>query len=147
VRRCGHRGAAAWPEVRLGGWEVDGLHALRVVDAVVIDLPLPSVPGDVRWVASIWSDPDPAVGWLRDLWVPVGEPRAGWRLSDRLAFGDVVEFGGDVGPEARRWYGVVTSYDGAWLVLEGPRSDPTSAERLAERRLDERRHRPRRGTG
>ena len=121
-------------------WDRYGRHRFRAPAAVVIDDPL--IPSST-WLATIWPEHRVEGGWARILWHPDPPPGRGWSLPDRLALGDVIEFGGDDANGIRRWYGIVDSYEvNAWLTVQGPYPDPGAAHRDAERLLADQRYLP-----
>jgi hypothetical protein len=118
-------------------WSRFGRHRLRTSTAVLIDHPL----DPAGWAATVWADPTQPGGWTRLCWEPA--PTAGgWALPNRLALGDVVEFGTHARPVAR-WYGIVDAYEpGGWLTLQGPYPHPDAAARDAARLLAAERYLP-----
>ncbi|MGH9228315.1 MAG: hypothetical protein ACRD07_06195 [Acidimicrobiales bacterium] len=66
------------------------------------------------------------------------DPRTGrgWVLPQRLAAGDVVEFGADGPAGPLCWYGVLDSYEyDRWLTVQGPYPSPAAAYDDAQRLL------------
>lgn len=124
-------------------WERFGRHAFRVTAATVVDFPLDRNAGIHAWIATVWPDPRRPGGWAQLPWQPEPSVGRGWSISDRLVCGDVVEFGTHHHEhnQTSRWYGIVDSYDGTWLVLQGPYPDAAHAHANAERLLTAQRYR------
>lgn len=135
----------AVPDPALGAssydWARFGRHRLRTPGAVVVDSPLLSAePG---WMATVWPDRLVRGGWGRMLWQRDPAYGRGWVIPDRLALGDVLEFGADGPSGGVRWYGILDSYEvAAWLTVQGPYPDPTAALAEADRLLAGERYLP-----
>ncbi len=130
-------------------WVRFGRHRFRTPGAVVVDSPLPLA--GAGWMATVWPDAAVPGGWARMLWQPDPACGRGWLIPDRLALGDVLEFGahrpgGDAHSPAgadARWYGILDSYEvAAWLTAQGPYPDPAAAFAEAERLLAGERYLP-----
>lgn len=110
-----------------------GLHALRLVDGLLLDFPIPSVAGSRCWVATIWPDARTRSGWAGVNWSPGVVEGRGWVSPARIAVGDIVEFGVETAGRRRnrstaRSFGVIVDYDGTWLLsVQGPYDDPAAA--------------------
>jgi hypothetical protein len=125
---------AIQPENR---WQQLGRHRFRAPVGSIIDTPFPIVDG---WVAIIWPDPATPVGWQRLVWSPDPVTGRGWFIPDRIALGDIVEFGSDPNG-TRRWYGIVDGYEpGTWLTLQGPYPTPDEASTTAAQLLAAEQH-------
>ena len=122
-------------------WARFGRHRFRTPGAVVVDSPLAAGGG---WMATVWPDPHVPGGWGRMLWQPDPAYGRGWLIPDRLALGDVLEFGTHRPDGAgARWYGIVDSYEvAAWLTVQGPYPDAGAAVADAERLLAGERYLP-----
>ena len=122
-------------------WARFGRHRLRTPGAVVVDSPLPDGAG---WMATMWHDPQVPGGWGRMLWQPDPAYGRGWLIPDRLALGELLEFGShSPGSSGARWYGILDSYEvAAWLTVQGPYPDPAAALAEAERLLAGERYLP-----
>lgn len=132
---------AATPTRPAYDWSVFGRHRLRVPAGVLIDAPV-GVPGH-GWLATLWPQPDSEVGWARMLWEPDHVHGTGWIVPQRLAGGDVIEFGADQPDHVARWYGIIDSYDAVeWLTVQGPYNDPTAAHDHAQALLAAVRYQP-----
>ena len=113
-------------------WTRFGRHRFRTAAGVLLDHPL----GPTGWAATARADPSQPGGVQLDGWTPAHA--GGWHLSNRLALGDVTEFGAG----ALRWIGIVDSYDpGGWLTLQGPYPTEVDARADAERLLAAERYR------
>jgi hypothetical protein len=114
-------------------WTRFGRHRLRAPVGVLIDSPLGfESPG---WLGTLWPAAAEPGGWARMLWT-VDNTRGGWLVAERLAGGDVLEFGADHDDKLVRWYGIVDSYDAVeWLTVQGPYSEPASAYEHAQHLL------------
>ncbi len=76
------------------------------------------------------------------LWTP-NPNLGGWTIPNRLAGGDVIEFGADHAGHIVRWYGILDSYDAIeWLTLQGPYAEPRAAHADGQRILDGLRYAP-----
>lgn len=149
MRRRPTRTTAAAPTAAVGGpvapasaydWARFGRHRFRTPAAVVVDTPLP--PAAAGWMATVWPDPRVPGGWGRMLWQPDPAYGRGWLIPDRLALGDVLEFGTRDAADGR-WYGILDTYEvAAWLTVQGPYPDPASAHAEAERLLAGERYLP-----
>jgi hypothetical protein len=118
-------------------WHELGRHRFRAPVGSVIDTPFPIVGG---WVAIVWPDPTMPAGWQRLVWAPDPITGRGWFIPNRLALGDIIEFGSDAAGTLR-WYGIVDSYEaGKWLTLQGPYPTPTEAKAVAEQLLKTEQH-------
>lgn len=135
------REQAAPPTRPAYDWSTFGRHRLRVPAGVLIDSPL-GQPGH-GWLATLWPQPDSEVNWARMLWEPDHSHGAGWVVPQRLAGGDVIEFGADRPGQLVRWYGIVDSYDAVeWLTVQGPYTDPQGAHDHAQALLAALRYQP-----
>ncbi|MEX2290532.1 MAG: hypothetical protein WD794_09435 [Mycobacteriales bacterium] len=78
------------------------------------------------------------------LWQPDPTYGRGWLIPDRLALGDVLEFGTRTpAGSGARWYGILDSYEvAAWLTMQGPYPNPAAALAEAERLLAGERYLP-----
>lgn len=122
-------------------WARFGRHRFRTPAAVMVDSPLPSA--GAGWMATVWPDPHAAGGWGRMLWQPDPAYGRGWLVPDRLALGDVLEFGAHSPAGGGRWYGILDSYEvAAWLTVQGPYPDPAAALAEADRLLAGERYLP-----
>lgn len=122
-------------------WARFGRHRFRTPAAVVVDSPLwPEGPG---WMATVWPDRLVPGGLGRMLWQPDAAYGRGWVIPDRLALGDVLEFGADGPSGGARWCGILDSYEvAAWLTVQGPYPDPLAALAEADRLLAGERYLP-----
>jgi len=121
-------------------WARFGRHRFRTPGAVVVDSPLP--PAGAGWMATVWPDQLAPGGWGRMPWQPDPTYGRGWLIPERLALGDVLEFGAH-GPADDRWYGILDSYEvAAWLTVQGPYPEPAAALAEAERLLASERYLP-----
>lgn len=111
-------------------WSRFGRHRLRTPAGVLIDSPVGFQAES--WLGTLWqSDAEPC-GWARMLW-HADHSRGGWLIPNRLAGGDVLEFGAQAAGGTVRWYGILDSYDAVeWLTVQGPYSDPGTACRHAQ---------------
>ena len=122
-------------------WARFGRHRFRTPAAVVVDSPLP--PAGPGWMATVWPDAGVPGGWGRMLWQP--DPAYGrrWLIPDRLALGDVLEFGSHNLAGGGRWYGILDSYEvAAWLTVQGPYPNAAAALAEADRLLADERYLP-----
>lgn len=122
-------------------WARFGRHRFRTPGAVVIDSPLgPAGPG---WMATVWADQGAPGGRGRMLWQLDPAYGRGCVIPDRLALGDVLEFGADGPGGGVRWYGILDTYEvAAWLTVQGPYPDPAAALAEADRLLAGERYLP-----
>jgi hypothetical protein len=103
---------------------------------VVIDLPVPTDPASLVWVAGMWPDPRAPGGWKRMPWDLDQRTGRGWVLPQQLAAGDVLEFGTDTPAGPVHWYGVLDSYEFDWWVtVQGPYPHAAAAYDDAKRLL------------
>lgn len=117
-------------------WSRFGRHRLRAPASVVIEVPVPADASAQVWVASLWADPRAPGGWARMLWDVDPRTGRGWVLPQRLAAGDVLEFGADAPAGPPRWYGVLDSYEfDRWVTVQGPYPNPAAAYDDAQRLL------------
>jgi hypothetical protein len=94
-------------------------------------------------MATVWPDARVAGGWGRMLWLPDPAYGRGWLIPDRLALGDVLEFGAASPGGDSCWYGILDSYEvAAWLTVQGPYPDPAAAFGEADRLLAGERYLP-----
>jgi hypothetical protein len=122
-------------------WNRFGRHRLRSPAAVVVDCPVAFNAN--TWMATVWPDERSPEGWSRMLWCPDETIGRGWVIPDRLALGDVIEFGSVTASRDERWYGLLDSYDvSGWLTLQGPYADPGTAQHDADRLLAAERYLP-----
>ena len=122
-------------------WSRFGRHRFRTPGAVVVDNPLP--PAGAGWMATVWPDAAVRGGCARMLWQPDPAYGRGWLIPDRLALGDVLEFGAHRPGGDARWYGILDSYEvAAWLTVQGPYPDPAAALAEADRLLAGERYLP-----
>lgn len=122
-------------------WARFGRHRFRTPGAVVVDKPLPAARAG--WMATVWPDAAVPGGWARMLWQPDPAFGRGWLIPDRLALGDVLEFGAYRPVGDARWYGILDSYEvAAWLTVQGPYPDPAAALVEADRLLAGERYLP-----
>lgn len=120
-------------------WSRFGRHRLRAPAGVLIDSPVGFQAGS--WLGTLWPSEAEPCGWARMLWQS-DLARGGWLIPNRLAGGDVLEFGVVATGGIVRWYGIVDSYDAVeWLTVQGPYSDPGTAYRHAQVLLAEVRYR------
>ena len=121
-------------------WSRFGRHRLRAPGGVLIDSPLGFQPHG--WLGTLWRAQAEPVGWARMLWQFDAE-HGGWMVPNRLAGGDVFEFGADQAGQLVRWYGIVDCYDAVeWLTVQGPYPDPAAAFQHAEVLLAQLRYSP-----
>jgi hypothetical protein len=110
-------------------WTRFGRHRLRAPAGVLIDSPLGFEPNG--WLGTLWPAAAEPGGWARMLW-SADNTHGGWLVPQRLAGGDVLEFGADHDHKLARWYGIVDSYDAVeWLTVQGPYPHPAAAHEHA----------------
>lgn len=120
-------------------WTRFGRHRLRTPSGVLIDTPLGHA--GTGWLGTLWPT-DAQSGWTRMLWTP-NPNLGGWTIPNRIAGGDVIEFGADHAGHIVRWYGILDSYDAIeWLTLQGPYPEPASAYQHAQQLVDQLRYAP-----